>query len=435
MALPNGAHVEIGGVGYKLDEAYERITGRRCYVHGGRSIFAPRTDITGLPGSQNLREDILAWAITDWEGEGQVVLRREDPDSARRFYRSEGLNFRVPGQVTLNKSILADSVKTTASSSTVQGSAFTDVVGTSTTSGTDRTLVAINDQIGDPTGITPGAINVTVEFHIYRETFASTMTTIQGSSFQERSGDTATSGTDIILRTNGRAWTAKLDTDDELPTEGVPVRVDFYAFIGAPTDTFYSTSARFQVIDVTAEDKAVASTNKEVERTTAPTDPNVTLFFVPLTGHSYRLHVHYLDAPGGGRLHVDKVDYGPVESENVAQVEIYNSTDGTTKALEQVTINSTSTTDTKNKAARLSFRGVAGKTYKARVSRIEGYQKLVVDKVVYDQLAAADWEVDCLDFGIEQNIFAAAHSATATTNSAVFKYDNVNDEWDHVANL
>src|SRR5262245_27608740 len=104
MSLSSGAHVEIGGVGYNLDEAYEADLGRRCYIHGGRDIFAEQFNITGVPGARNLRQEELQWVITNFSGEGQVVQIPDDETSATRFYRSEGIDMRVPGEQTLNRS-------------------------------------------------------------------------------------------------------------------------------------------------------------------------------------------------------------------------------------------------------------------------------------------------------------------------------------------
>src|SRR5512143_229363 len=181
MALPSGADVELGGVAYKLDRSYETLTGRRAYTHGGRPISVGG-QIFGRSGAE-ITDNRLVWYVTDFEGEGQVVLDPQDPDSAKRFYRSEGLNFRIPGQGSLNKSVLTEIPDNIAgAASTQQGAAdFADVTGTSTVVATDdRRLNALNDVVGS-TAVTPGANNVQVDFYLYHETWADYATTIEGN--------------------------------------------------------------------------------------------------------------------------------------------------------------------------------------------------------------------------------------------------------------
>src|SRR3954469_670258 len=230
MSLPDNSHFHLGGLSFLLDEDYEQKTGRRCYSHGGRSQFAGRTDITGKPGSQNLKEDYLVWSPTRFDGEGQVVLNPADDESANLFYRSEGLNFRVAGQASLNKAVLSETVSTTSATTTWQGAAdFADVSGTaSTTSATDRVLTALNTKIGASSNLTPGASNVQMDFYLYVAPFSDSATTIQGSALNKVDGSPQTSGTDKILTRGDVVWSNKLSSGTEL-TAGETTRIELYA--------------------------------------------------------------------------------------------------------------------------------------------------------------------------------------------------------------
>src|SRR5512143_3463743 len=157
MALPSGADVELGGVAYKLDRSYETLTGRRAYTHGGRPISVGG-QIFGRSGAE-ITDNRLVWYVTDFEGEGQVVLDPQDPDSPKRFYRSEGLNFRIPGQGSLNKSVLAEVPDNTGgAATTLEGAAdFSDITGTSTVVNTDDRRINDPGDVVQSSAFTPGA--------------------------------------------------------------------------------------------------------------------------------------------------------------------------------------------------------------------------------------------------------------------------------------
>jgi len=422
MSLPGGHHVELNGKRYWLDEGYEDLTGRRCYVHGGRSIFAGRTDITGRPGSQNLKEDYLVWNLSQFAGEGQVVLDLGDADSAFRFYRSEGLNFRVPGQMSLNKSVLSETVSTTSSSSTVEGNAgFADISGTaSTTNDTDRRLTAINTYVGESAAHTPGASNVQVNFKMYAESFATGATTIQGSAFNKVDGSPRTSGTDKILTRGDVVWSDRLSTGTELIADNT-TKVQLFATVAANKGQL----VRFQVIEVTgANDNAIVGVVESLESTSP--SPFLELSWVPKANKVYRIKVGIPSSiePTPVQVTLDKILYGNDVTGNTATIEIWDDTGAASLTTKTVNVDATASAV----VGSISFQAAASTDYKARVKRADGKQALWLDAVTWTTLSAAAWSIDCLDFGLGQKVWLGAHASGA--DSRGFTYNTSTDVWD-----
>src|SRR5213082_1529343 len=153
---PFDHHVEIDGVPYKVDESLDST-----YIPS-HVPYRRRADVVPMPRWPNTMEvdsgGKARWFLTNFGGgEGQNVLEAGDDFGATRFYRSEGLNFRVPGQFSLNTSAVLSMPPSTgaAAATTYQGNAdMTDVTGASTASGTDRRLNTENDEI-KTTNFTP----------------------------------------------------------------------------------------------------------------------------------------------------------------------------------------------------------------------------------------------------------------------------------------
>ncbi len=443
MSLPNGADISIGGVPFWVDEDYENKLGRRGYIHGGRSIFAGRTDITGKPGAQNLKEDYLVWALTRWDGEGQVVLDPSDNESPFLFYRSEGLNARVPGQLSLNKSLLSETVSTTSSTTTWQGAAdFADITGASTTSATDRALTSVGDQIAASSSVTPGAANVQMDFYLYVAPFSDTATTIQGSTLNKVDGSPQTSGTDKVLTRGDTVWTSQISSGSEL-NAGETTRVELYASV---TNILRGAMVRFQIIDVTGhQENVVAGGLYDLD--TASGTPFQALTFIPKTNHDYRVKVAI---PGGTEptpveTTVDKILYGPEVTNDSATIEVYNQTGGATlsSAVVDITLQGAGGSEPGSVTASISFASVAATAYRARVSRTSGKQKIWTDKVIAKVLTGATWVIDDIELGLgaqtsgvfTPKVWAVAHDAAASADNIAFAYNPSTDVWDSVATL
>jgi hypothetical protein len=418
MPLADGSHVSIDGVGYFLDEGYEQDLGRRCYVHGARSIFAEQFTITGKPGAQNLRAKDLKWHITDWTGEGQVVLNNDDPDSATRFRTSEGLDFRTPGQVSLNKSTIAQYPAVGApSATTFEGNAdFEDVTGTSTGSGTDRELDTVADKVQTDANHAPGAGQVQLDFYLYRQR---DLTTIEGSSLVLAAGKGATNGTDFRLR-QGRAWTAKRVTGTHF-TAGVTQSVTFHV---SPVNTLAVVQALIHDVTNPEQVKVVTSTAYLV----ATAANTLTLTFTPAANKEYRFSMVVQD--DNFATIIDKIEYGNSLGTNTATLQVWNNTGSSVVASRVVSV----TADAAGaKVASIVFTAAAATNYRYRVERTSGPQDIWVDKVVATIQGTANYVLDDIGLGAGGLVWMAGHTAGADVK--VWTYDVTNDDWDEKAVL
>lgn len=436
MTLTDGHHVRIGGVGYRLDEGYESLVGRRCYIHAGRSLFAEQFNITGVPGARSLRQDELQWHLTNFDGEGQVTLLNDDEDSARLFYRSEGLNFKVPGQFSLNKSAIATTVPVSPNAgSTFQGNAnFADVVGTSTTNGTDRRISAVNDVVRTSSNYsTATASNVQVDFYIYRELFADNDTSIAGSALKRYANDGEVVGDDFRLRLDSAAISATKSTGTHF-TAGERQRVELYCHAWQALTRSDKISVWLTIGDVTGGgfrilDKRRAS---PVGTSNNPSTPSVAATFVPEAGRDYRFHVSF---EGGGvqssapYLRIDEIRFGPEELQTSVDLSVWNQ--DTSAVLVTRTLNVMAST-AGTRVASIVFTTGAATNYRFQVTRNNTSgpdpQAPWVDKVVATELGEnAPYTLDCCEVGLGGRIWLAGHRSGA--NSSVWRYDPTDDDW------
>ena len=92
MAIVGKAHVVIDGIKFLIDKSVQD-----SYVHMYRPITAERADISGMPGKQQLKSDILMWAYTDWVGgEGN---RSYITDQTSIYSVGNVINPRIRGQL------------------------------------------------------------------------------------------------------------------------------------------------------------------------------------------------------------------------------------------------------------------------------------------------------------------------------------------------
>lgn len=418
--LPNGADVAVNGKYYHLDQGYIDETGRRHYVHRGRSLFAGRTDVSGKPGAQNLQPDNLVWQLTDFDGEGRVVF---DNEQSGLFYSSEGLNYRTPGQFTLNRSSLPTSPldSTGAAVSTFEGNAnFTDIVGTSTTSGTDRKLVLRGDEVGTSSNDAPGAsARCTVDFYLFRDGFSST--SINGSSFVNMSGDTKVVATEMVLKSLGSEARSAILTEPTDFTAGQPERVDFYLRKSA-SDPDVAIPMNVRVWRVEQGGPfLVVQKSLSVQNTAAPSSPSASLTFTPAAGRQYFWSV-FLAHPDYRGV-ISTVAYGPnISSTNTATIEVWNQTTSSSVISKTITVDATSAG---SKLGSLVFTATAD-NFRYRVTRGTlgqgGFntQPIWVDKVVRTTQSTGTWTLDALELGLGGQIYLVGHKAA--TDSAVWTY-------------
>lgn len=411
MALASGAHVDLGGVEFRLDENAPLILNKAAYRHWSRSLFTQRLDITGKPGAQNLNPDEMRWYLTQFDGEGQVVLNDDDPVLANRFYRSEGLDFRIPGQMKLNRSTILQSPQdaTGGASATSEGSAWSDVSGTSTTSGTDRRLSAVTNIIKSATH-TPGAGKVEPTFHLYKEDVQKT--TDEGSTWTIVSGSGTTSDTDFrlkdgILRSPNLAGL----------TAGVTVQVDVtYSTTGSGHGGIY-------VYNKTNERVVTL-----VEITSGTTSRTDSLTFNPISGKTYQVRARW-ESGAGNRLVLDKDEYYNAPQPTTVTVSVYNETGASTVVTKQVIITNTASAG----VVSLTYTAAAATNYTYRVQYDAGPQRPWVDKSVAVVRSTSAWTMGALELGQGGNIWLVGFRSGV--DSQTWTYDFTNDDWDVRADL
>lgn len=416
------AHVTIGGIDVRVDLKAPEVLGRSPFRHWTRSPFTGRSDITGRPGSQNFYPDLLRLELTDFVGEGQVVLRGSDPDSAKRFYQSEGLNMRVPGQFSLNRSAVVQAPQAdTSSASTTEGSDMTAESGTITDTGTDTRLNSTTT-VAETGNHAPGAVAVEANFHLYKE--AQQLTSINGSSLVEVKDPTFVSGSTLRMRKDSVARTANLSL-----TAAIPHEVQFFlhtSFSHYP----YGWGATVFIRDVTADpDDTVASKDVKITNTSAPSAASVTLTFTPKAGRSYRAFIRSVP-PSSVRLAstdylaVNTVQYGQSDEPTTVTLTAWNETDSTTAATKTVQLSST----TSAMVASLTYNGTAAKNYRYKVTYDSGRQRPLVDKISAYVGAAAQFTFDAMHLGQGGNVWVAG--SRSATDAQLWFYDFTDEHWD-----
>lgn len=334
MGNKDGSHVRIGPYSYRLDESQEVILeGRKPRRRWTKSLFGGKAIVGGKPGADSLDPDTLLWQLTDFGGgEGQLVIESTDPDSVRTFYRSEGLDFRTPGEFRLNRSNLLTRMPVGAiSTSTKEGAAdFSDQTGTSTTTLTDRQLATLEDEVVSSVAHTPGAGTVQADFWGYHESVA--LTTITGGAMVKVSGEGEVSGTDYLLRREqAKCRTTSLSS----LTVGSTYNVNWFVY--ASNSSFgdpWFPKVVFRILNVTnADNPAIVYESPPVgiKTATTPLSPSHTASFVPRTGKSYQFRVEFVWKPSNfsGHLIVDYLTYGVgYASDNAVTCSVYETTTG-----------------------------------------------------------------------------------------------------------
>lgn len=422
MALPGDertrAHGILGGIPFRVDQPAPEEIGRPAHSHIGRSLFRPGTDISGRPGAQNLREERLIRHITDWDGgEGQVIYRNGDEASDRRFFRSEGLDFRVPGKVSLNQSSVSTAPPDASGggSSDIEGSAFTDVTGTSVVvNTTDRRLSTAADVV-ESTSFTPGASQTQAKVFLYKE--APTTTTVEGSEFILKDGVGHPTGSNFKLTEPGSMAGTQI-------LQGLTTQLHKVTFTlnASALTTQYSAEVKCIIVDTTnATENIITSTVITIPRKTT-----ATLDWVPVAGRSYRARVRWLSKTGSAQdVIIDKITHGKADIPTSVTVFVRNHTDGNTTNLPTQTVQLQNTTSAQ--VLTLNYTGIAAKAYRVRVQYNSGAQRPVVDKVTHNVQTTTPWTLDDLELGQGARVWLVGHR-TGVDNQ-LWVRDHATETW------
>jgi hypothetical protein len=405
--------ITLAGVEYRLDHRAPEILGRPPFRRWSRSPFSGRTDVTGRPGSQNFYPELLRWEMTNFSGEGQTVLNGSDDRSATRFFESEGLNFRTPGQFELNKSILVQQPQATSTATTTEGSDLTAESGTITDSGTDTRLNSLTT-VAETANHAPGAVAVQVEYHLYKE--AQQLTTINGSALVELRGPTTDVGTTIKLYKGAQVQSANFTG----LTAGVPVEVAL-TFKMATAHTQWL--ARMSIKDRTNSNniKTVASRLLIGDSTSSRTD---SIVFTPVAGRTYGVRFDGETSDAASPVILETVTYSHADTPTTVTVTAFNETTQASVRSRDVQVTSTTTA----KVVSQTFTGAAATNYRYKVTYDAGNQRPYVDKIVQTVATAANFTFDMMELGQDGGVWLTGHRAATASQS--WRYSFVSEVWE-----
>lgn len=416
------------------EKFYDPFTGngQPPYRHWTRSLLSGDTTVVGQPGARNINPDQLRWDSTEFVGEGQISLKHDDPILALRFAQSEGLDFRTPGQFSLNRStvVQAPADSSGGASDTDQGDTWTDVTGTSTVvNATDRRINLVNDEIQGPT-FAPGAGQVQSEFYLYNE--GTQYTTIEGDNMILVNGPGGVNGTNFALRDQNSSCRTTNAAGNSL-TAGEAREVNWYIFASSAQEL--PPRVRVRIVNVTNPNNDIIeyeSNPINITATAAGTIAHTTVF-TPRASKTYQFRTSYVDDRNQNvNILVDKVTHGlALDPANQVRVVIYNNTGAAEVANTAKTVNVANTTSAN--VVNITWTAAAATDYKARVRWLSGNQRVVVDKDIKLTQTTTAWTFDDLELGLGGNIILAGHRSGAASD--FWKYNFGTNAWTEVQSL
>ncbi len=291
----------------RLDDHWFKVAGNRYDATGlrgmrrnWRSLFPDRSNVSGGPGIQNVRSDDLRWLLSSFAlGGGQAVIDPSDASSFRRYESSKGVDLSSPGQMSLAKAMVQQGL-TGGSTTTVEGSAFTDAVGTSTvTNTTDRAINEVGDIVTSDVTFATGTTQL--DLYAYLEP---ALVLYAGEDFTEITGPTGVE-TEDPTEFRLKAVGAMIGSGN-LSVGSGPVHVTV-AFRRNNLNAEGSDTIRVSIVDKTTDD-VIASTDATARFVSSPIPgggggglPGVsgygiaTLTFTAQESHAYRVRVKYQD--------------------------------------------------------------------------------------------------------------------------------------------
>lgn len=412
-------HVRIGDYWFLLAEGLDEtgLLGLHPMQRRWQSIFAARQGIPGNPGIQNLREDDLRWEQTSWRnGEGQRVIDATDDESFRRFERSQAIDLVNPGQLQLAKA-MAQQGFTGIGPTTINGSSFTDDVGTSTVvNATERRLNAALDAIkADTSSLAAGSWQIDV----YGE--LEDPTKILGKDLIEFKPSVTPVGDDCRLSPRAVATT----TGHSPPEGDVIITAQMTFLAPVPTDIHSPTAQaqwRLVVYDETDGSNVTAGTyNVRMVRGGNTDVESVT--FRPRSGHVYRYRVKLVFEDTGVTTFCNYVTIDPQEHKEITWQVKQGST-----VLNSGTQTLRSRTSAKLASATIISPGAT--VYTVRVSWTDGSSsKPIVTKAVYEKVGMHDPR--CVELGYADKTWLIDYSASAVPSA--FYWNPQTAQWVAVA--
>ena len=400
--------VRIGDYLYALAEGYFEETGLRPMRRRWGSIFAGRQNVSGAPGVQNVQDEDLRWMLDSFAGgEGQRVIDPTEELSFRRFEQATNIDFANTGEMRLARQLEQYSV-TGGTITTIEGSAWTNDIGSSTVVGSDRRLNATGDRISVSTGAL-GAGQWQLDFFAYINADA----TIEGSALEEEEKNTQTSGSDIRLKNRG----AIARTTNQDPADG-PVTVTATIKMPGVTTGKRTATVKLIVYNQTNQEK-VAERRISILAKDVEVIASGSVKFTAKAGKTYRYKVVC------SALN-QTADYVVVDnltiSEGAGAIARWTVNDGSSDIATGDVNMSGMTTST-----RIASVSVPTGTYTMRVEWVKAGNKMLVDKAQYQLATIADPRV--LELGLDNMAWVADSSGR------IHYWDPAQAKWIFVASL
>jgi hypothetical protein len=295
------ADVRIGEKFFKLaGDAFFDETGVRPMERDWRSLFAGRQNVSGPPGVQNVRDEDLRWLQDSFAGgEGQDIVRLNEPTELRRYDRSNGIDLALPGQLRLAREVFQYG-KTGGSEATHEGNSFSNDVGNSTVVGTDRRLNVLNDVVAKDIALTAGIYQI--DWYGYID--PPSVDLILGSDLNVMNGSGQVVGTSMWLKDEG----TKVGTGPQSPQAGLNLEVEFTVHVTANSTEHVKAIATVFIVNVT-NDVIVASTQIQLGADAGETTTKKPkLSYTAKGGKDYRYRVKLEVRDGKGcRFYVDQI--------------------------------------------------------------------------------------------------------------------------------
>jgi hypothetical protein len=321
--------------------------------------------------------------------------------------------------VTLNKSSIPGGVPdgTATSVTEIEGSAFSDVTGTSVVvNTTDRRLSLTTPDIIESSSFTPGATQAQARVWLYKE--AVQTTTVDGSSFTVRNEPAATSGTDMILKSPG-AW-CSYSLGSSLGTDPYSVTISAAA---SGSNTQYTAETYGGIYDTTGGGDNVVLVTSGYGNVR---NFDKTFTFTPQSGHTYQVRFYWLGQVGGAtKVTLDYITHGQAEKPTSVTVFARNHTDGNTTNLPSKTVQIQNTSSAQ--LVTLNWTATAAKAYRIRVSYGSGTQRPIVDKMDYNSQSTGAWTLDAMELGQGAKVWLVGHQSAG--DNQLWTYDFSTETW------
>jgi hypothetical protein len=405
-------------------DAIERL-GRGALQRFGRNPDIQQTVIIGQAGLDNPTPDELRWLITSWAGgEGQKIVQPEDELSVRRYNRSVGIDLSDPSQLKLGKQMTQRAIGSGNTFTTVQGSTFTDIAGSSSAVGDDRSLNSDGAEIGHSVVSLAAGVHE-VEFHAYS---SGKIATVEGSTFEKVRGTLNIAGSDSVLHRSGEPTGVARSGARSLAT--TPVQVTLWLKGNRTPGKGARCRVYVEVRNMSTGGHTVASVRRELRSENGDYDAArpFTLGFQAIAGNTYRYYVTIeMEEKDGARgLLIDlfhEMYLGPaallcrvMEGANV-------------RASQRVDVTRIESTAM---VVRLTFILAAAATVSFRFQRVSSPVPILADKIRYSDTTTFS-ESRIAELGQGGNVWVVDVDSAASMSA--FKWDPATGLWSSVANF